>query len=371
MTRSLFGDYSPSPMTADPADAPLDEDEVLPPHEPAAADDAPLRAYVPEALGGERLDKVLARLFPAYSRARLQAWIENGRVTIDGVAAPARIRAPATPGALIEVAPQALPEELAFVAEPVALRVVYEDAALVVLDKPAGLVVHPGAGNWSGTMLNGLLHRYPAAAGLPRAGIVHRLDKDTSGLIVVARTLTAQTDLVRQLQARTVRRRYVALVWGTPPEQGEIDAPIGRDPRDRLRMAVVPGAAGKTARTHFQRLATGVLAGSPVAVLQCDLDTGRTHQIRVHCTDLGHPLVGDTLYTGRRRAAAHAASHFDRQALHAWRLGLVHPDTGAALAWECPLPPDMAALFEAAGLPAGPGLFARDAFVLDHPARVA
>jgi 23S rRNA pseudouridine1911/1915/1917 synthase len=316
--------------------------------EPAAE----LRCEAPPEYAGERLDKALARLFPAYSRARLQNWIEGGRVFVDGVVAT--VRQPVALGALIVVRPDLLPEQHAFMAEAVALDVVHEDAALVVLNKAAGLVVHPAAGNWSGTLLNGLLHRYgAAAAGLPRAGIVHRLDKDTSGLMVVARTLAAQTDLARQLQARTVKRRYLALVWGTPLASGVVEAPIGRDPRVRVRMAVVPGAAGKPARTHYRTLASSVWAGQTVSAVQCDLDTGRTHQIRVHLAHLGFPLLGDPLYGRARRSRSQPVSlpnGFARQALHAWQLGLLHPLDGSSCAWHAPLAPDMAALAGELGL---------------------
>src|ERR1700754_2490617 len=189
----------------------------------AAADEAPRVVTVPPELAGERLDKVLAKVFPEFSRSRLQSWIEAQRVHVDGK--PAKVRQPVPLDATIELVPDLLPEQLAFTPEPVPLEIVYEDETIVVINKPAGLVVHPAAGNWSGTVLNGLLHRYgDAAAGLPRAGIVHRLDKETSGLMVVARTLEAQRDLVRQLQARTVKRRYVALVWGGMPEEGTIRA---------------------------------------------------------------------------------------------------------------------------------------------------
>jgi 23S rRNA pseudouridine1911/1915/1917 synthase len=300
---------------------------------------------VPDELSGERLDKVAAQLFPAYSRSRLQSWIESGRLLVDGQ--PSKVRQPVPLDATLLVRPDLLPEQLAFRAEPVPLEVVYEDAALVVLNKRPGLVVHPAAGNWSGTLLNGLLHRYgDAAAGLPRAGIVHRLDKDTSGLMVVARTLAAQTELVRQLQARSVKRRYLALVWGTPPRDGSIDAPLGRDPRDRLRMAVVTGASGKPARTHFRTVDTSLWAAQPVSAVQCELETGRTHQIRVHLAHLGHPLLGDPLYgKARGRRSPQALPHgFARQALHAWRLGLIHPSTGQPIAWRAPVPADMATL---------------------------
>ncbi len=349
-------DYSPSdrPADAPPSDS-LDDDltgdALQAPVVPSVAgDEAPRVVQVPAALAGERLDKALAQLFPEFSRSRLQSWIDAQRVRVDG--APAKIRQPVPLGATIELVPDLLPEQLAFTPEPVPLSIVYEDDAIVVINKPAGLVVHPAAGNWSGTVLNGLLHRYgAAAAGLPRAGIVHRLDKETSGLMVVARTLAAQTDLVRQLQARTVKRRYFALVWGTMPDEGTIDAPIGRDPRERTRMAVVAGASGKPARTHFRTVDTCLWQRQPVSAIQCDLETGRTHQIRVHCAHTGHPLLGDPVY-GRlrgKRSVTALPGGFARQALHAWRLGLVHPVTGKAMQWRCPLPDDMAALVEALG----------------------
>ncbi|MGU7776394.1 RluA family pseudouridine synthase [Burkholderia sp. MR1-5-21] len=349
-------DYSPSDRPADAAAGDsLDDDltgdalqsSVVP---PVAGDDAPRVVEVPVSLAGERLDKALAQLFPEFSRSRLQSWIDAQRVRVDG--APAKIRQPVPLGATIELVPDLLPEQLAFTPEPVPLDIVYEDDALVVINKPAGLVVHPAAGNWSGTILNGLLHRYgDAAAGLPRAGIVHRLDKETSGLMVVARTLAAQTDLVRQLQARTVKRRYFALVWGTMPEEGTIDAPIGRDPRERTRMAVVTGASGKPARTHFRTVDTCMWQRQPVSAIQCDLETGRTHQIRVHCSHVGHPLLGDPVYGRARgkRSVQPLPDGFARQALHAWRLGLVHPVTGRTMQWRCPLPDDMNALVEALG----------------------
>ncbi|HTI16237.1 MAG TPA: RluA family pseudouridine synthase [Trinickia sp.] len=324
-------------------------DERAPPLQQRGGE-APRVAEVPDALAGERLDKVLAKVFPEFSRSRLQSWIEAGRVHVNGT--PAKVRQPVPLSARIELVPDLLPEALAFTPEPVELDVVYEDATLVVLNKPAGLVVHPAAGNWSGTILNGLLHRYgAAAAGLPRAGIVHRLDKDTSGLMVVARTLEAQTDLVRQLQARTVKRRYLALVWGEMPDEGTIDAPIGRDPRERTRMAVVAGASGKPARTHVRTVDRTVWQQQPVCAVHCDLETGRTHQIRVHCAHTGHPLLGDPLY-GRlrgRRSSTPLPGGFERQALHAWRLGLVHPETQRAMQWSADLPDDMAALIAALG----------------------
>jgi 23S rRNA pseudouridine1911/1915/1917 synthase len=226
------------------------------------------------------------------------------------------------------------------------LAVVYEDADIIVINKPAGLVVHPASGNWSGTLLNGLLHRFPALASIPRAGIVHRLDKDTSGLMVVARTLEAQTSLVRQLQDKTVHREYLALIWGVPASYRQtISAPVGRHPRDRVRMAVSESAYAKPAVTHYRWLATGNLGDGDVSLLACRLETGRTHQIRVHMQSLGFPLVGDPLY-----GKAAAPRVFHRQALHAAKLGLIHPASGKTCEWQAALPDDMAALLNEAGI---------------------
>ncbi|MEX3957249.1 RluA family pseudouridine synthase [Trinickia sp. EG282A] len=346
-SRSVAG--ADEPKKAQSGEAPASSSAVSP-FVPQGGDALARIASVPDALAGERLDKVLAKVFPEFSRSRLQSWVEAGRVRVNGQ--PAKVRQPVPLEARIELVPDLLPEELAFTPEPVELEIVYEDEALVVLNKPAGLVVHPAAGNWSGTILNGLLHRYgEAAAGLPRAGIVHRLDKDTSGLMVVARTLEAQTDLVRQLQARTVKRRYFALVWGEMPDEGTVDAPIGRDPRERTRMAVVTGAAGKPARTHFRTIDRIVWQRQPVSAIHCDLETGRTHQIRVHCAHMGHPLLADPVYGGMRgrRSSVPLPGGFARQALHAWRLGLVHPQTRRTMHWVAELPEDMTGLAAALG----------------------
>ncbi len=292
---------------------------------------------------GERLDKVLSKLVPQFSRSRIQQWIESGHVTVDGGVAKGKTTV--LGGEEVHIEPQAAPEDNAYQPEPIALSIVHEDAAILVLNKPDGLVVHPAAGNWSGTVLNGLLHHFPPIAGVPRAGIVHRLDKDTSGLMVVAKTLEAQTDLVRQLQARTVKREYLALVWGQPRGAGKVDAAIGRHPRDRVKMAVAENATAKPAVTHYERLATGVLDDKLVSLVRCQLETGRTHQIRVHMQSLGFPLVGDTLY-GKQ----HLAAYFPRQALHAYRLGLIHPASGEHMEWQAPLPDDMAALLARANI---------------------
>jgi len=292
---------------------------------------------------GERLDKVLSKLVPQYSRSRIQQWIEAGHVTVDGQ--PGKGKTTVLGDEDIIILPQAAPEEQAFKPEPMDLPIIYEDADILVIDKPHGLVVHPAAGNWSGTLLNGLLHRYPALGGVPRAGIVHRLDKDTSGLMVVAKTLIAQTDLVRQLQARTVKREYLALVWGTPRVAGKVEASMGRHPRDRIKMAVSENASAKPALTHYERLATGLLDGKAVSLVRCKLETGRTHQIRVHMQSLGFPLVGDALY-GKQ----HLAAFFPRQALHAYRLGLIHPSSGKEMEWEAAIPEDFAALLAQANV---------------------
>jgi 23S rRNA pseudouridine1911/1915/1917 synthase len=296
---------------------------------------------IPPEHAGKRLDQSLAELLPEYSRSRLQGWIESGHVRVAGAAASRKQKV--WGGETVEVAPAALPEETAFRPESIALDIVYEDADILVIDKPAGLVTHPGAGNWQGTLLNAILHHHPAAAAVPRAGIVHRLDKDTSGLMVVAKTLEAQTQLVRELQSREVKRIYWAVALGVfERAEGEVDAPIGRHPTQRTKMAVlaagIPGA--KPALTRWKVLRQYERA----AWVECRLATGRTHQIRVHLAHLGHPLLGDPVYRGRRPAAA---LNFHRQALHAVRLGLTHPVTREAMQWEAPPPADFRALLAA------------------------
>jgi 23S rRNA pseudouridine1911/1915/1917 synthase len=288
---------------------------------------------VPDACAGLRLDQTLARMLPEHSRSRLKTWIDAGHVAVDGVAWDAKRRVAG--GERIDVVPLAILPRDADAAEDIALDIEYEDAAIIVLRKPAGLVVHPGNGNRDGTLLNALLHHHPVIGALPRAGIVHRLDKDTSGLMVVAKTAEAHTDLVRQLAARTVTREYLAVARGDVARATIVDAPIGRHPIQRTTMAVV--AKGKPARTHVgivERFGSATL-------LRCTLETGRTHQIRVHLAAIGHPLVGDAAY-GPGRAAG--VPPFPRQALHATRLALVHPVTRQSMAWEAPPPADLAAL---------------------------
>ncbi len=285
----------------------------------------------------ERLDKIVAGLLPQHSRSRLQGWIEAGHILLNGQ--PAKIKQLAGPGDVITVQPQLAPEDLAFTPEPIDFGVVAESEHWIVVDKPAGLVTHPGAGNWQGTLLNGLLYRYPELARVPRAGIVHRLDKDTSGILVVARTELAQTDLVRQLQARSVRREYLALAHGSVQRDGSVDLPIGRDPAVPVRMAVERPIAPKPALTHYSALRTGSdPEGNRVTELACRLETGRTHQIRVHLASLRYPLLGDALYGGRAIAGA------QRQMLHARALAFQDPGGEGVVSFEVAPPADFIAV---------------------------
>jgi 23S rRNA pseudouridine1911/1915/1917 synthase len=300
----------------------------------------PINLTIPPECSGMRLDQALQQLLPDYSRSRLQTWIKDKHVTLDG-----RYVAPKQAvwgGEKVRVEPELHPSETPYAAEEIGLDIVYEDEALLVVNKPAGLVVHPGSGNWQGTLLNALLHHSPQLAGIPRAGIVHRLDKDTSGLLVVAKTLTSQTDLVRQLQARSVKRDYLAVVQGLVARDGTVEAPLGRNPTQRIKMAVVSG--GKPAVTHYTVLEKFAYH----TLIRCSLETGRTHQIRVHMQSIGHPLAGDPAYGGRPlNLPPHlrdAIKALGRQALHAERLGLIHPVSGEAMEWRAELPEDMAAL---------------------------
>jgi 23S rRNA pseudouridine1911/1915/1917 synthase len=289
---------------------------------------------VPAASAGQRLDRVLAQLLPQHSRSRLAQWVRAGQVVLDG--RPVAPRQKVRGGEIIGVTPPPEPAAAAWGAEDIPLDVVFEDDALLVINKPAGLVVHPGSGNWHGTMLNALLRHAPALAGVPRAGIVHRLDKDTSGLLVVAKTLAAQTALVRQLQARSMKREYLAVAHGRIARGGRIEAPIGRHPARRTRMAVV--ARGRHAVTHYEVLEHFADA----TLLHCRLETGRTHQIRVHLAALGHPLIGDPAYGKRNSRIA-----FARQALHAEKLSLVHPLSRREHSWRADPPADLQELIAA------------------------
>ena len=306
-----------------------------------------LTLTIPNDLGGLRLDVALQRLLPEHSRSRLQAWIKDGLVTVAGLASTSKTKVWGGEAVVVQV--QIKPEQQAFQAENIPLNIVFEDQHILVINKPAGMVVHPAAGNWTGTLLNALLFHAPELIDLPRAGIVHRLDKDTSGLLVVAKTLAAQTNLVRQLQARTVKREYRAIVWGQIWRNGMIDQPIGRDPRSRTKMAI--NRAGKPAITRYEMLERF----SVQTYMRCNLETGRTHQIRVHMQYLKAPIVGDPVYGFRgivpiramTQTLRDAVSQFKRQALHAIKLGLLHPASNEFVEWQIELPDDMKALLEA------------------------
>lgn len=308
---------------------------------------APITLIIPQNLGGLRLDQALQKMLPQHSRSRLQAWIKDGLVTMEHQ--PVTAKSKVWGGEQVHILPQATPEASAFQAQDIALDIVFEDEHILVLNKPAGLVVHPAAGNWQGTLLNALLHHAPQLAELPRAGIVHRLDKDTSGLLVVAKTLPAQTSLVRQLQARTVKREYRAIVWGQIWRNGSVDQPIGRHPHARTKMAVT--RSGKPAVTHYEVLERFAVH----TYLRCMLESGRTHQIRVHMQHLKAPMVGDPVYGMRGIVPLRAMSPmlkqaidgFRRQALHAIKLGLLHPATEQPMEWQIELAADMKALLEA------------------------
>ena len=303
------------------------------------------QAQIPDSAAGRRVDQALAELFPEFSRSRLTAWLKAGDITLDGkvprprdaVRGGERVEVNAT----LEPATDSRPE-------PIRLSILHEDAHLLVINKPVGLVVHPGAGNPDGTLVNALLHHDPALAVLPRAGIVHRLDKETSGALIVARTLEAHTALVEQLAAREIHRQYEAIVNGTMIAGGTVDAPLDRHPVDRLRRAVRED--GKPAVTHY-RVRERFRAHTRI---ECVLETGRTHQIRVHMAHIRHPLVGDTLYGGTLRLPKAASDDlvmtlrgFRRQALHAERVALSHPITGEALEILAPAPEDLLALARA------------------------
>lgn len=304
-----------------------------------------LTAEIPSSLAGLRLDQALSELFPDYSRSRLQSWIKGGAAKVDGAVLTPRHRI--LGGEQVVLMAEA---EVVFdvAGQDIPLEVVYEDEHILIIDKPAGLVVHPAAGHWDGTLQNALVHHAPQLAGIPRCGIVHRLDKDTSGLLMAAKTLTAHKSLVDQLQERSVNREYLALTQGAMTGGGMVDAPIGRHPTDRKRFAVRD--SGRHAVTHYrvaERFPQHTLA-------RVKLETGRTHQIRVHLAHLHYPLVGDPVYGGRPRLPAGASPGliaalrgFQRQALHAETLGIEHPETGEYCEWSAPVPEDFAGLLEA------------------------
>jgi len=304
-----------------------------------------LQAQVPDLLSGQRLDQVAAGLFSEYSRGRLQIWIKEGNLLVNGKVLRSKDKIYA--GDTLSLETELVADET-WVAEPRELNIVYEDDDVLVIDKPVNTVVHPAAGNRSGTLLNGLLHYCPQLSEIPRAGIVHRLDKDTSGLMVVAKNLQAHRILVKQLQRREVEREYESVVIGVMTAGGTVNLPLGRHPVHRQKRAVIEN--GKDAVTHY-RVLKRFRSHTHVRV---KLETGRTHQIRVHMSHIRYPLVGDPLYGGRLQipkgcsgALANVLKNFDRQALHARRLGFIHPRTGEMVSWESELPADMQALLVA------------------------
>jgi len=312
---------------------------------PLSAAESTLNARVPETAAGRRFDQVLADLFPDYSRSRLSAWIKAGAARLDGAEVLPRHIVRGGEAIVVEVR---LEREISAAPEDIPLDIRYEDADVIVVDKAPGLVVHPGAGNPAGTLQNALLHHDPKLAEIPRGGIVHRLDKDTSGLMVVARTLRAHTSLVEQLSERDVHRQYLAVVYGRMVAGGTVNAPIGRHPRDRLKQAVRED--GREAITHY-RVRERFRA---LTLIECRLETGRTHQIRVHMAHVRHPLVGDAQYGNGLRLPRNASAGladalrgFRRQALHAERLEFAHPADGRTIAVEAEMPADMAALVDA------------------------
>lgn len=304
-----------------------------------------LTEEVPEEMAGMRLDQVLAELFPEFSRSKLQTWVKAERVQVNGVPLKSKDRLEGGEHIVLDAEPERVIE---CAAEAIPLDIVYEDDALLIVNKPTGLVVHPAAGNWTGTLQNALLYHDAGLARLPRAGIVHRIDKETTGLLMVAKTLPAHTRLVEQLQAKDVHREYLAITRGRMTAGGTIDEPIGRHPVDRKKFAV--RETGKPAVTHY-RVIERFLRHT---LIQVNLETGRTHQIRVHMEHIHYPLVGDPVYGGRFQMPPQCNDRlekelrtFRRQALHAAKLGLQHPETGEYCEWEAPLPKDMQTLLEA------------------------
>ena len=304
-----------------------------------------LSANIADDHSGQRLDQALAQIFPEHSRARLQTWIKQGNVTVDNKHVTQRHILTGGEHVLIAAELEAQTEEQP---EAIDLDILFEDTHLLVLNKAAGLVTHPGAGNKSGTLLNALLHHHPDQSLVARAGIVHRLDKDTSGLMMVAKTPEAHTALVEALQNREIKRNYQALVRGTFTAGGTVDQPIGRHPKHRTRMAVVH--SGKPAVTHYRVLQKF----QHFTLLNCELETGRTHQIRVHMAHILHPIVGDPLYAGRfqrpkgcTEQLAETLRNFQRQALHAWKLSFIHPHSGEEMTFSAELPEDMQLLLKA------------------------
>jgi len=318
------------------------------------------RIFVAAEHDGARLDRLLAESFPELSRTYLQKWVAEGQVLLDHRPATKPSQVVRAGQGIDIIIPVAEPVE-AWLAEPLRAEIIFEDAEVIVVNKPAGLVVHPAAGHPQGTLANGLIGHAPEMAQVPRAGIVHRLDRDTTGLLVAAKTLPSQVGLVRQLQDRKVHRTYRALVWGCP-RLGRISTGFGRDHRDRKKMAALPEGQGKEAITRIESAELGLLFGQPVSLLRLQLETGRTHQIRVHLESLGHPLVGDPTYARRSPHANRLQRGKDKifglipgQALHAQNLEFIHPISAKSMRFSCPPPSGLVRLLDLAGLGGGLG----------------
>jgi len=302
--------------------------------------ETPIIKNITEEYAGKRLDVVLAELFPEYSRSRLKIWIEQGQVLVNGKTVKPKYKISGDEE--LQLSAQTIESERSCVAEDIPLDIIYQDESIIVINKAADFVVHPAAGHYSGTVQNALLHFDESLAAIPRAGIVHRLDKDTTGLMVVARNLGSHKYLVDQIQKHEIVREYQAVVFGVMTGGGMVDQPIGRHPRDRIKMAVREN--GREAITHYRLLKRF----REHCHIKVQLETGRTHQIRVHMSHLRHPIVGDPVYAGRHRVPAGAQAElvdylqgFKRQALHAWRLSFIHPENGEEVSYEAPLPEDM------------------------------
>lgn len=309
------------------------------------SDKIALEEFIPEELAGLRLDQALAKLFPDFSRGQLTKWIKAGDVQVDEK--QLRPRDNVAGGERVVIHTQLEAQDESWTAEAIDLDIIYEDDDVIIINKPAGMVVHPGAGNQNGTLVNALLSHAPQLVNIPRAGIVHRIDKGTTGLLMIAKTLTAHNSLISQLQARTVQREYQAIVIGVLTAGGTVDEPIGRHHIDRKRMAI--SQSGKPSVTHY-RVVKRFRAHTHIT---CKLETGRTHQIRVHMAHIRHPLIGDPVYGGRFKQAKgiseplrEALQHFNRQALHAGVLGFVHPTTGEEVSWQVDMPEDMQQLLK-------------------------
>jgi len=306
-----------------------------------------LNIVIPNRLIGQRIDSALATMLPDYSRSKITSWVRSGKALVNDKTFKAKEK---VLGGEIVALTIEKEKTNAWLGEDIAIDVVYEDEDIIVVNKPVGLVTHPGAGNWTGTLANALLHYEPLLATLDRAGIVHRLDKNTSGLMVVARSELAQKNLVEQLQTHAVSREYSAIVYGHMISGGTVDAPIGRDPKDRIRQAVAEEGEGKDALTHY-RVIDRFAHHTHV---KCILETGRTHQIRVHMAHIEHPLIADPMYGGKVRfpkkadeALKDVLKGFNRQALHAKKLSLIHPISGEEMSWKAPLPQDLQDLLQA------------------------